>query len=150
MSRVDKIFQDNLALIMSQPWEEVKRPVYCDGTGVKVKRILQVCNQYDLRREFPLGSLRPANLKNAIKEILWIFQKRSVDIKDLGLHIWDQWADDNGKIEGCYGDMVNRHVYMGTGKAPDGMTDIHDGLYGFLTKQTSFFGHSRMIVRQEE
>lgn len=37
MSRVDKIFQDNLALIMSQPWEEVKRPVYGDGTGVKVK-----------------------------------------------------------------------------------------------------------------
>lgn len=75
--------------------------------------------------------------------------KRSVDIKDLGLHIWDQWADDNGKIEGCYGDMVNRHVYMGTGKAPEGMIDIHDGLYGFLTKQTSFFGHSRMIVHQE-
>lgn len=137
MSRVDKIFQDNLALIMSQPWEEVKRPVYGDGTGVKVKRILQVCNQYDLRREFPLGSLRPTNLKNSIKEILWIWQKRSVDIKDLGLHIWDQWADDNGKIEGCYGDMVNRHVYMGTGKAPDGMTDIHDGLYGFLN-QTDF------------
>ena len=76
MSRVDKIFQDNLALIMSQPWEEVKRPVYCDGTGVKVKRILQVCNQYDLRREFPLGSLRPTNLKNSIKEILWIWQKK--------------------------------------------------------------------------
>lgn len=137
MSRVDKIFQDNLALIMSQPWEEVKRPVYGDGTGVKVKRILQVCNQYDLRREFPLGSLRPTNLKNSIKEILWIWQKRSVDIKDLGLRIWDQWADDNGKIEGCYGDMVNRHVYMGTGKAPEGMTDIHDGLYGFLN-QTDF------------
>ena len=68
---------------------------------------------------------------------MWIWQKRSVDIKDLGLHIWDQWADDNGKIEGCYGDMVNRHVYMGTGKAPEGMIDIHDGLYGFLN-QTDF------------
>lgn len=116
MARVDKIFQDNLALIMSQPWEEVKRPVYGDGTGVKVKRILQVCNQYDLRREFPLGSLRPTNLKNSIKEILWIWQKRSVDIKDLGLHIWDQWADDNGKIEGCYGDMINTPVILNDAK----------------------------------
>lgn len=116
MSRVDKIFQDNLALIMSQPWEEVKRPVYGDGTGVKVKRILQVCNQYDLRREFPLGSLRPTNLKNSIKEILWIWQKRSVDIKELGLHIWDQWADDNGKIEGCYGDMINTPVILNDAK----------------------------------
>lgn len=116
MSRVDKIFQDNLALIMSQPWEEVKRPVYGDGTGVKVKRILQVCNQYDLRREFPLGSLRPTNLKNSIKEILWIWQKRSVDIKELGLHIWDQWADKNGKIEGCYGDMINTPVVLNDAK----------------------------------
>lgn len=116
MSRVDKIFQDNLALITSQPWEEVKRPVYGDGTGVKVKRILQVCNQYDLRREFPLGSLRPTNLKNSIKEILWIWQKRSVDIKELGLHIWDQWADKNGKIEGCYGDMINTPVILNDAK----------------------------------
>lgn len=116
MSRVDKTFQDNLALIMSQPWEEVKRPVYGDGTGVKVKRILQVCNQYDLRREFPLGSLRPTNLKNSIKEILWIWQKRSVDVKELGLHIWDQWADKNGKIEGCYGDMINTPVILDDAK----------------------------------
>lgn len=116
MSRVDKIFQDNLALIMSQPLEEVKRPVYGDGTGVKVKRILQVCNQYDLRREFPLGLLRPTNLKNSIKEILWIWQKRSVDVKELGLHIWDQWADKNGKIEGCYGDMINTPVILDDAK----------------------------------
>lgn len=116
MSRVDKIFQDNLALIMSQPLEEVKRPVYGDGAGVKVKRILQVCNQYDLRREFPLGSLRPTNLKNSIKEILWIWQKRSVDVKELGLHIWDQWADKNGKIEGCYGDMINTPVILDDAK----------------------------------
>jgi thymidylate synthase len=116
MSRVDEIFQDNLALIMSQPLEEVKRPVYGDGTGVKVKRILQVCNQYDLRREFPLGSLRPTNLKNSIKEILWIWQKRSVDVKELGLHIWDQWADKNGKIEGCYGDMINTPVILDDAK----------------------------------
>lgn len=110
MGRVDKIYQENLSLIMSQPWEEVKRPVYNDGSGVKVKRILQVCNQYDLRREFPLSSLRPVNYKGCIKEILWIWQKRSVDIKDLGLHIWDQWADKEGKIPGCYGDMINRYV----------------------------------------
>lgn len=137
MGRVDKLYQNNLALIMSQPWEEVKRPIYNDGSGVRVKRILQVCNQYDLRREFPLGSIRPVNFQGCIKEILWIWQKRSVDTHDLGLHIWDQWADKNGKIEGCYGDMVCRNVYMGTGKSEKGMVDIHDGLYGFLN-QTDF------------
>lgn len=140
MARVDKIFQENLSLIMAQPWEEVKRPVYNDGTGVKVKRILQVCNQYDLRREFPLGSIRPVNLKGCIKEILWIWQKMSVDTKDLGLHIWDQWADKHGRIPGCYGDMVGRPVYMGRGNMlPLDMVplDAKTKSYGFID-QTDF------------
>lgn len=137
MSRVDKIFQENLSLIMAQPWEEVKRPVYNDGTGVKVKKILQVCNQYDLRREFPLGSIRPVNFKGAIKEAIWIWQQRSVYTKDLGLKIWDAWADNNSCIPGCYGDMVNRYVCMGYGDAPEGMVDLGDGKYGF-SNQTDF------------
>lgn len=140
MARVDKIFQENLSLIMAQPWEEVKRPVYNDGTGVKVKRILQVCNQYDLRREFPLGSIRPVNLKGCIKEILWIWQKMSVDTKDLGLHIWDQWVDKHGRIPGCYGDMVGRPVYMGRGNMlPLDMVplDAKTKSYGFID-QTDF------------
>ena len=125
---------------MAQPWEEVKRPVYNDGTGVKVKRILQVCNQYDLRREFPLGSIRPVNLKGCIKEILWIWQKMSVDTKDLGLHIWDQWVDKHGRIPGCYGDMVGRPVYMGRGNMlPLDMVplDYKTKSYGFID-QTDF------------
>lgn len=125
---------------MTQPWEEVKRPVYNDGTGVKVKRILQVCNQYDLRREFPLGSIRPVNLKGCIKEILWIWQKMSVDTKDLGLHIWDQWVDKHGRIPGCYGDMVGRPVYMGRGNMmPLDMVplDAKTKSYGFID-QTDF------------
>ena len=137
MSRVDKIFQETLSLIMAQPWEEVKRPVYNDGTGVKVKKILQVCNQYDLRREFPLGSIRPVNFKGAIKEALWVWQQRSVYTKDLGLKIWDAWADNNSCIPGCYGDMVNRYVCMGYGDVPEGMVDLGDGKYGF-SNQTDF------------
>lgn len=122
MGRVDKIYQENLALIMSQPWEEVERPVYKDGSGVKVKRLLQVCNQYDLRREFPLGSIRPVNFKGCIKEILWVWKDMSTDINELGLHIWDQWADEDGFIEGCYGDQVNRPVIM----SPDKGDQDHD------------------------
>lgn len=92
MARVDKIFQENLSLIMAQPWEDVKRPVYNDGTGVRVKRILQVMNQYDLRREFPISTIRPLNLKGCIKEILAIYQKNSTKIEDVG-NIWLQWSD---------------------------------------------------------
>lgn len=124
MSWVDTIYIKNLSLIMSRDWEEVKRPKYNDGTGVRVKRALHICNQYDLRREFPLGSIRPTNLKNSIKEILWIWQKRSVDTMELGLKIWDQWKDEAGCIPGCYGDMVNRPVRMEDGTVFDNQTDF--------------------------
>lgn len=123
--RVDKIFQECVSLLIAQPWEEVKRPVYNDGTGVRVKRLLQVCNQYDLRREFPISTIRPLNLKGCISEALWIYQKRSVDTKDLGLHIWDQWADEEGEIPGCYGDMINRPVVVSKEKLP-GLVPITD------------------------
>lgn len=88
---VDKVFKDNLKLLMTQPWEDVKRPHYNDGESVKVKRLLQVCNQYDLRREFPISMIRPLNLKGCIKEILAIFQKRSCNIDSLG-NIWLPWS----------------------------------------------------------
>lgn len=109
---VDSIFKSNLKLLMTQPWEDVKRPHYNDGENVKVKRLLQVCNQYDLRREFPISTIRPLNLKGCIKEVSWIWQKRSVDCDKLGLKIWDQWKDEDNRIPGCYGDMVDRYVVM--------------------------------------
>lgn len=109
---VDSIFKSNLKLLMTQPWEDVKRPHYNDGENVKVKRLLQVCNQYDLRREFPISTIRPLNLKGCIKEVAWVWQKRSVDCDKLGLKIWDQWKDEDNRIPGCYGDMVDRYVVM--------------------------------------
>ena len=109
---VDKVFKDNLKLLMTQPWEDVKRPRYNDGENVKVKRLLQVTNQYDLRREFPISTIRPLNLKGCIKEVAWVWQKRSVDCDKLGLKIWDQWKDKDNRIPGCYGDMVDRYVVM--------------------------------------
>ena len=109
---VDKVFKDNLKLLMTQPWEDVKRPHYNDGENVKVKRLLQVTNQYDLRREFPISTIRPLNLKGCIKEVVWVWQERSVYCDKLGLRIWDQWKDEDNRIPGCYGDMVDRYVVM--------------------------------------
>lgn len=142
MARVDKIFQENLSLIMAQPWEDVKRPVYNDGTGVRVKRILQIMNQYDLRREFPISTIRPLNLKGCVKEVLWIYKDRSVDTHDLGLHIWDQWADEDGCIPGCYGDMVNRPVVIRE-KPMEGLLPI--SLFESLLSETNGLGSSGII-----
>lgn len=123
MGRVDSIFQKNLSLLMSLPWEAAERPRWGDGEKVRVKRLLHVVDQYDLRREFPILSLRPVPLEKCIREILWIYQSRSTDTKELGLKIWEPWADADGYIRGCYGDMVNRKVKM---KGYLGVEDWYD------------------------
>lgn len=72
-----------------------------------------VINRYDLRKEFPAITLRRIALKNAMDEILWIFQKKSNNIYDLRSHIWDQWADKTGSIGKAYGYQFQKKYRYG-------------------------------------
>lgn len=65
-----------------------------------------IVNHYDLQKEFPALTLRKTNIKAAIDEILWIYQKRSNDTKLLNSKIWDQWADQYGTIGKAYGYQI--------------------------------------------
>lgn len=80
-------------------WEDTREFAYT------IKKF-GVINRYDLRKEFPALTLRKTALKSAMDEILWIYQKKSNNIKDLNSHIWDQWADENGSIGTAYGFVV--------------------------------------------
>jgi thymidylate synthase len=53
--------------------------------------------------EFPILTLRKTNLTAAVDELLWIWQKKSNNIKDLNSKIWDSWADEEGSIGKAYG-----------------------------------------------
>ena len=45
-------------------------------------------------------------------ELLWIWQKKSNNIKDLNSHIWDAWADETGSILKSYGYQLGvKHHY---------------------------------------
>lgn len=74
-----------------------------DGSFAHTKKRFGIINRYDLAEEFPALTLRPTPMKNAIDEILWIWQKKSNKIADLNSHIWDAWADENGTIGKAYG-----------------------------------------------
>ena len=83
-----------------------------DGQPACTKKIFGVVNRYNLAEEFPLLTLRPINFRAAVDEILWIWQKKSNNIKDLNSHIWDQWADEKGSIGKAYGyQMGIKHKY---------------------------------------
>lgn len=114
MSRTDDIFINMCRDILENgSWETGDvRPRWEDGTPAYTIKRFGVVNRYDLSKEFPLLTLRPINLKAAIDEILWIWQKKSNDIKDLNSHIWDAWADENGTIGKAYGYQLSvKHKY---------------------------------------
>jgi len=92
--------------------DERVRPKWPDGELAYTKKKFCVVNRYDLSKEFPLLTLRPISLKLAVDEILWIYQKKSNNIHDLGSHIWDSWADENGTIGKAYGYQAGvKHHY---------------------------------------
>jgi len=106
MSKADQIFIQNCKDILSHGVWDTDRPVrphWEDGEPAHTIKLFGVVNRYDLREEFPILTVRRQYLKSAIDEILWIWQKKSNNIKDLSSHVWDSWADENGSIGKAYG-----------------------------------------------
>jgi thymidylate synthase len=100
---------------------EKVRPKWEDGSYAYTIKRFGVVNRYDLSREFPIMTLRRTAFKSCIDEILWIWQKKSNNIKDLHSHIWDEWADEDGSIGKAYGYQLGvKHQYK------EGMMDQVD------------------------
>ncbi|QUI24641.1 thymidylate synthase [Vallitalea pronyensis] len=115
MSQADSIFIDMCRDILdngySSEGQEV-RPRWEDGAPAHTIKKFGVVNRYDLSKEFPILTLRPTYLKSAIDEILWIWQKKSNNIKELKSKIWDSWADEDGSIGKAYGYQLGvKHQY---------------------------------------
>ena len=115
MSYADQIFvnmcRDILDNGVSTEGEKV-RPKWEDGTSAYTIKRFGVVNRYDLRKEFPALTLRRTALKSAMDEILWIWQKKSNNIHELGSRIWDSWADEEGSIGKAYGYQLGvKHQY---------------------------------------
>jgi len=79
------------------------RTVWPDGTPAYTIAKFGVVQRYDLSKEYPVLTLRKSAIKSATDEMLWIFQKKSNRVSELGSHVWDQWADKEGTIGKAYG-----------------------------------------------
>lgn len=118
MSKADELFvsmcQDILANGTTTEGQKV-RPHWEDGTPAYTIKNFGVTNRYDLREEFPALTLRRTALKSAMDEILWIYQRKSNNIKDLHSHIWDEWADESGSIGKAYGYQIAQKSHYAEG-----------------------------------
>ncbi|MBQ5418249.1 MAG: thymidylate synthase, partial [Oscillospiraceae bacterium] len=115
MSCADNIFIENVRDILDNGFYDTDlevRPKWEDGTPAHTVKKFCIVNRYDLQKEFPIMTLRRTYIKTAVKEILWIWQKKSNNIHDLDAKIWDQWADGNGSIGKAYGYQLGiKHHY---------------------------------------
>lgn len=115
MSLADKVFIDMCNDILKNGVSsdgEIVRAKWDDGQPAHTIKKFCVVNRYDLSKEFPILTLRPTNLKAAIDELLWIWQRKSNNVNDLNSRIWDSWADETGSIGKAYGYQIGqKHQY---------------------------------------
>ncbi len=115
MSYADKVFVENIKDILENGYSDEElnvRPKWEDGTPAHTVKKFCMVNRYDLSKEFPIITVRKTFFKSCIKELLWIWQKKSNKISELDSHIWDSWADENGTIGKAYGYQLGvKHKY---------------------------------------
>lgn len=127
MTLADNIFIENCKAILNSGISDdgmPVRPKWADGTPAHTKKIFGLCNRYDLRTGFPIMTLRRIYWKTAFQEILWIYQKKSNVIAELGSHIWDSWDVGDGTIGKAYGYQIAQ-----PSQYPEGIFDQMDKVF---------------------
>ena len=115
MAYADRLFRETCLDILQNGVKDddlTVRPHWEDGAPAHTIKKFGVVNRYDLSKEFPLLTLRRTYWKSAVDELLWIWQRKSNNVRDLSSHIWDAWADENGSIGKAYGYQLGvKHHY---------------------------------------
>lgn len=153
MSLADKYFKEEVNDILTKGFSDENynvRPVWvnADGSTTPAHTIKTFCriNRYNLQEEFPILTLRKAPFEYAVKEMLWIFQKKSNDVRELGSKNWDAWTlkdpitgEDTHKIGKTYGGAVAEKFDY-----PEGFMDQVDNVLWTLKNRPM---DRRMIIQ---
>ena len=116
-----------------------------DRTGTGTRSLFGYQMRFDLSQGFPLLTTKKLHLKSIIHELLWFLagDTNIAYLKQNGVSIWDEWADENGELGPVYGHQWRSWP---AGDGQDGQPKTIDQIANLLTEIRRNPDSRRLIV----